>query len=760
MVKPFYEPQKEEIISTPQSKGKFLRETDARILIDRKLREAGWDIENKNQVSTEETSENGRADYILKDSRGRGMVVVEAKRFAVDPASAKQQALAYAESINAGFIFLSNGEEIYFWDYKYRPEQKVATFFSQRDLEKIQTLRLERKPLSVIPIPEKYFKGGEWRTPRPYQKEAMRIMDKAIEGGKRKMLLVMATGTGKTDVIALYLKRLFEAGLANRVLFLVDRIQLGIQAQEVFDEILSDYPCSLLYGGKPKDEATIIISTLQTLYSQLPQFTSGYFDVVISDEAHRAIFGIYNAVLSHFDAIRVGLTATPSAYVDRNTYKLFDCWDEKEQKGKPTFSYGITSGIKDKYLAGYDIVQIDTKVSLEGIKYEGDDFDPNELERRINVPAKNEQVAKAFKEEERKREPRRDRKTIVYAVTKNHAAQLAYYFNQEFPEYKGRFAEVITSDTEDPTGAIRRFKLQEMPVVAVSVGMMDAGIDIPSVENLVMVRPTHSPILYQQMRGRGSRLYSKIGKVSFRIYDFAGVTKYFNDTSFNPFVGAGKFAHLPWGAEVSEIEEGAVEPKGFVQIPETAKENIDVVIRRAYVEVGPEGEKIDSDDYQVAWEKQIQELAKVEPIISKVKQGNELSSEEIVALSEKLNSPKYFFNEANLREAYGYPPGTINEFIKTALQLQELPTEEQLYENRINNLFEAWLVDKNFSSEQAKILRLVKAHYVAQKEPVDAAIFNKPMFQLLGGLNYVLKIFSGDALKGALEELNQQVFVK
>lgn len=755
-----YKPKREEIYAEPITRGDFLRESDSRILINRQLAEAGWNTEDKSQVTTEDPVTGGRVDYTLRDSRGRALAIVEAKRFSKDPTSAKNQALQYAKEMAVNFIFLANGEEIYFWDYKYRPEQKVATFFSQRDLEKIQTLRSEQKPLSVVPIPEKYFKGGEWRMPRPYQKQAMHIMDKALTGGKRKMLLVMATGTGKTDVIALYLKRLFEAGIANRVLFLVDRIQLGIQAQEVFDEILSDYPCSLLYGGKQKDEATIIISTLQTLYSQLPQFTSGYFDVVVSDEAHRAIFGIYNAVLSHFDAIRVGLTATPSAYVDRNTYKLFDCWDEKEQKGKPTFSYGITSGIKDKYLAGYDIVQVDTKVSLEGVKYEGDDFNPNELERKVNVPARNEQVAKVFKDEEGKREPGRYRKTIVYAVTKNHAAQLAYYFNQEFPEYTGRFAEVITSDTEDPVGAIRRFKLQEMPAVAVSVGMMDAGIDVPSVENLVMVRPTRSPILYQQMRGRGSRIYPKIGKASFRVYDFAGVTKYFNDTSFNPYVGAGKTGRLPWGAEVPETDEGVVEPMGFVQVPETAKENVDVVIRRAYVEVGPEGEKIDSDDYRLAWEKQIQELVKTEPIISKVKQGTELSSEEIAALSEKLNSPKYFFNEANLREAYAYPPGTINEFVKTALQLQALPTEEQLYESRINNLFESWLVDKNFSAEQVKILRLVKAHYVAQKEQVDAAIFNKPMFQLLGGLNYVLKIFSGDVLKGVLEELNQQVFVK
>jgi len=740
---------------------KFMREADARILIDCKLREAGWEPEDKNQVITEETSQAGRADYILKDSRGRGIAVIEAKRFSVDPASAKQQALSYAESIKAEFIFLSNGEEIYFWDYKYRLEQKVATFYSQRDLEKIQNLRLEQKSISVIPIPEKYFKGGEWRIPRPYQKEAMQIMDKALEGGKRKMLLVMATGTGKTDVIALYLKRLFEAGFVNRALFLVDRIDLGVQAKEVFDEILKDYPSKLLYGGKQRDESSIIISTLPTLYSQLSLFTSGYFDVVVSDEAHRSIFGIYNAVLSHFDAIRIGLTATPSAYVDRNTYKLFGCWDETDQKGKPTFVYSIRSGIKEGHLAGYDIVQIDTKVSLEGVNYEGEDYNPEDLERKINVPARNEQVAQAYFAEEEKREPQKPRKAIVYAVTKRHAAQLAYYFNQAKPEHKGRFAEIITSDTEDPRGAIRRFKLEELPMIAVSVGMMDTGIDAPMVENLIMVRPTRSPILYQQMRGRGSRLDQKINKKSFRIYDFAGVTKYFNDESYNPYSEIARAkAGIPWGTEVKDfIEEEMEVPAGFIQVAETAPENIDVIVKRAYVEVGVKGEKIDSDDYQVAWERQIQDLVKAEPLVKKVTEGQELSNDESKVLAEKLNSPKYYFNEANLREAYHYPPGTLNEFVKTALGIQQLPTEEQLYEDRINELFEAWLIDKQFVPEQVKILRLVKSQYIARRSPIEVSIFNEPIFQQQGGLNQILRIFGEDLLKKALAELNQNVFV-
>ncbi len=751
-----------ESVKTELGKGKSLHETDARILIDRKLREAGWDIEEKNQVSTEEAAENGRVDYVLKDSRGRAMAVIEAKRFSVDPALAKQQALTYAETVKADFIFLSNGEEIYFWDYKHRPEQKVATFFSQRDLEKIQTLRIEQKPLSVIPIPQKYFKGGEWRTLRPYQKEAMQIMDKALAGGKRKLLLVMATGTGKTDTIALYLKRLFEAGLVNRAPFLVDRIDLGVQTKEVFDEILKDYSSKLLYGGKLRDESSIIISTLPTLYSQTSLFTSGYFDVIISDEAHRSIFGIYNSVLSHFDAIRIGLTATPSWYIDRNTYKLFGCWDETEQKGKPTFIYSIRSGIKDGYLAGYDIVQIDTKISLEGVNYEGEDYNPEDLERKINVPARNEKVAQTYLAEEEKRGSKKMRKAIAYAVTKRHASQLAYYFNQAKPEYKGRFAEVITSDTEDPRGALRRFKLEKLPMIAVSVGMMDTGIDAPMVENLIMVRPTHSPILYQQMRGRGSRLDPRIGKKSFRIYDFAGVTKYFNDESYNPYSESGKTkSGIPWGTELEDFTEENLEmPAGFVQVTETAPENMDVVLKRAYIEVGAQGEKIDSDDYQMAWERQVQKLAQAEPLVKKVKEGVDLSNDESKILADKLNSPIYYFNEANLREVYQYPPGTLNEFIKTALGIQKLPTEAQLYEERINELFEAWLIDKQFKPEQSKILRLVKSQYIARRAPIEVSIFNEPIFQHIGGLNYVLRVFDEGTLKTTIKELNESVFAQ
>jgi len=759
-----YEPQKEEIKAEPL-KGRVLRESDTRMIIDRKLREAGWNIEDKNQVSTEEPSKKGRADYLLKDRRGRPLAVIEAKRFSIEPEIGKQQALEYAESFGADFIFLSNGEDIYFWDYKNRPEQKVMTFFSQRDLEKILVLRKSRKPLPVIPIPDRVFVQGEFREIRPYQKKAIQAIDKAIEFGKRKMLVVMATGTGKTLTIALQIKRMFEAGLIERVLFLVDRIELGKQAQDTFNDYLKQYPSELLYGGKQKKESSIIIGTLPTIYSQLQNFTSGYFDLVISDEAHRSIYHIYKSVLNYFDAIKIGLTATPSRYIDRNTYQLFDCWDEKEQKGNPTFKYGLREGIKEGFLAGYDIVRIDTKVSLEGIRYEEEDYNPEDLERLINVPARNKQIVKAYREEEEKRQPKKYRKAIVFAVTQKHAAQLAYYFNQEYPEFKGRFAEVITSNVPDADQAIKRFKQEKLPYIAVSVGMLDCGFDAPKVESILMVRPTKSAILYQQMRGRGSRICKPIGKFSFRIYDFVGVTRDFDDESYNPYSEILEHRKgIPWGTELEELTEEEKEipenvRKIFVQVPEEAPENVDMIVKREYVEIGPGGERVDVDDYQAIWEREIQAKAEVDPLIKKIKEGQELTSEETRKLSEKLNSPEFYFNEANLKAAYHYPEGTLSEFVKAALKIYELPTEEKRQENKINDLFEAWLIEKKFNSQQAKILRMVKGQYLANKEKIDVSIFNQPLFNQFGGLRAILRIFGEKEIQNTLCELNNRVFV-
>jgi type I restriction enzyme R subunit len=233
-------------------------EADSRIVIDRKLRAAGWNIEDANQVATEESAADGRADYLLLDSRGRPLAVIEAKRFSKDPTTAKIRAEEYARSLKAPFIFLGNGEVTCFWDYENHPERLVENFFTRGDLERLVALRQQRRPLKTIPIPKKVRFGSDEREVREYQQECLAKVDSAIESGKRRLLVEMATGTGKTFTVALMLKRLFQAGRAQRVLFLADRIELARQAkEETFDVYLSDYPSVLLTGGRRSREGQI-----------------------------------------------------------------------------------------------------------------------------------------------------------------------------------------------------------------------------------------------------------------------------------------------------------------------------------------------------------------------------------------------------------------------------------------------------------------------------------------------------------------------
>lgn len=267
------------------------KETDARILIDDQLRAAGWNPADKSQVLTEvsvsgghhvaepgaqatvlntadgDTIPTGRADYVLLDQRGRPLAIIEAKKQAIQPYTAKQQALPYAKQIGAPFIFLTNGELIYFWDYQNDDARIVNSFFSRRDLERLVHMRAERKPLATVPIPDTYLRQGETRTLRPYQKEAMQALDRTVELGKRRFLIELPTGCGKTDLIALYLKRLMQAGQAERVLFLVDRDQLAKQAIEAIQDLLPNYSSYWLKPGIVRQEKQITVCLLQTMIS-------------------------------------------------------------------------------------------------------------------------------------------------------------------------------------------------------------------------------------------------------------------------------------------------------------------------------------------------------------------------------------------------------------------------------------------------------------------------------------------------------------
>ena len=750
-------------------------EADARIVVDDRLRQAGWDPADKSQVLTEvsirkttwmiaepassygvpsrrnisdgDEIPTGRADYVLLDRRGRPIAIVEAKRTAIEPYTAKQQALPYAKKIGAPFIFLTNGELIYFWDYGNDDARIVNSFYSRRDLERLVEMRATRKPLATIEIPEYYIRQGETRQVRPYQREAMKALDHAVELGKRRFLIELPTGTGKTDLICLYLKRLFQAGRAERILFLVDREQLAKQALEAVQDILSQYSSYWLRPGMARQEQQITVCLLQTMISRYTEFTSGYFDVVIADECHRSIYGAWQTALTHFDALHIGLTATPSAYIERNTFQFYQCRD-----GQPDFAYPIQQAFKEGYLVPYKFATGITVILAEGAEVDDETYDPAEFERKWTNEDTNRKMMEEFDrlawENYKELAPGQKigpGKAIVFAITKHHAARLAYYLNELHPELKGQYAQVITSDVANADDLIRKFKREDYPQVAVSVGMLDTGFDCREVLHLVMCRRVRSPILYQQMRGRGTRTAPHIDKQKFVIYDFFENHKYFNDSDTDIFTGTGT-GRAPGGVRRPPKPPGNLIELGLED------EWLHAV---TYVEVGPEGERVDKRDYVTNWERTIQAAAKDDPIIQKVRNGELLSEEEERALAERLNRPEMYFNEENLRRAYRRPGGNLIDFIRAALgSLKIKSREEELTEN-----FQAWLVAKSLTPQQAQYLSLLKNRGIAKGKIEIEDLFTPPL-SILNAAELGIELFGEKGLKEIIEEMNQSVFMK
>ncbi len=726
---------------------KHTTEADARIIIDGLLRDAGWEPADKSQVLTEHSSaEAGRADYLLLSSQGRPLAVVEAKRGGIDPYTAKQQVLPYAKDRGAPFIFLTNGEMIYFWDYAIDDARLVNSFYSRRDLERLVVMREERKPLATIAIPTDYLRQGEARTVRPYQQEAMRALDHAVELGKRRFLIELPTGTGKTDLTCLYLKRLIQANRANRILFLVDREQLAKQALEAVQDLLSQHPSYWLRPGVIREEKQITICLLQTMVTRYREFTSGYFDVVVADECHRSIYGSWQTSLTHFDALHIGLTATPAEYIDRNTYRFYQCKD-----GQPDFSFPILQAFRQKHLVPYKFATGITEIAAEGAQVDGEEYDAGEFERTWTNEETNRLMMKEFDRLAHKNfqelapgQKVAPGKSIVFAITKHHAARLAQYLNELHPEHQGRYAEVITSDVADADELIRKFKREEMPQVAVSVGMLDTGFDCREVLHLVMARRIRSPILYQQMRGRGTRTCPKIDKQKFVIYDFFRNHQYFNDSDTGVFTGTGGGGRAPTGPTPPPGP-----PRQLVELglPDNWQETVH------YVEVGPEGERVDKKVYITNWENTVRAAAQHDPVVQKVQQGSQLTPNEERALVEKLNQPTNYFNEENLRNAYRNPLGDLIDFIKAALGLTKVRTREET----LNENFNAWLVSKNLAPEQAQYLVLLKNRGIARGQVSIGDLFTPPL-SILGAGQTGVELFGEQGLKTIINDMNESVF--
>lgn len=535
-----------------------------KIYIDTMLTDAGW-VEGKDWINEvilqgmPNKSEVGAADYVLYDDTHRPLAIIEAKRTCVDVSKGKQQAKLYADILEKQYkrrpvVFLTNGFETHIIDNQY-PERKCAAIYSKRDLEKLFNLQTMKTSLNHVVVDKKI--AGRY-----YQDAAVKsVCDSLDKENRRKALLVMATGSGKTRTVIALCKVLLEAGWIKNILFLADRNSLVTQAKRSFANLLPDLSCSNLVEEKNNYNAHCIFSTYQTMLNCIDSvkddkekklFTCGHFDLVICDEAHRSIYNKYKDIFHYFDAPLVGLTATPKDEIDKNTYGIFNL-----EKGVPTYGYELAQAVDDGYLVDYLSVETKLKFIEHGIVYdelteedkeayeETFETEEKELPERIASSAINTWV---FNEDTIKKVLHTLMadglkinyggllgKTIIFAKNHEHAEKILEIFNKEYPYLSkdGKpFAKVIDNYMTYAQSAIDEFSdANKMPQIAISVDMLDTGIDVPEVLNLVFFKKVMSKAKFWQMIGRGTRLCPQLmdgeDKQKFYIFDFCGNFEFF-----------------------------------------------------------------------------------------------------------------------------------------------------------------------------------------------------------------------------------------
>jgi type I restriction enzyme R subunit len=529
--------------------------------IDLLLKEAGWALDQPRDREfgvggMPNQQEKGFVDYVLWGDDGKPLGLVEAKRTRRDPRAGQQQAKLYADCLERQFgqrpvIFYSNGYEHWLWDDTRYPPRRVQGFFKKPELELLIQRRETRRPLAQAQISSTIVE-------RHYQTRAIRRVAEAFERDhERKALLVMATGAGKTRTVIALCDVLMRCNWVKRVLFLADRVALVNQAVNAFKRHLPDASPVNLVTEKDA-EGRVFISTYPTMMGLIDvtsdgqrRFGPGHFDLVIIDEAHRSVFQKYRAIFDYFDSLLVGLTATPKDEVDRNTYNLFDLED-----GVPTDDYSLEEAVRDGFLVPAQAVSVPLKFQREGIKYdalseeEKDQWDALEWDEDGNVPDRveaeavnkwlfNKDTVDKVLEHLMTRGLKvaggdRLGKTIVFAKNQAHADFIAERFDVNYPHVAGHFARVITFKTEYAQNLIDSFSVKEKaPHIAISVDMLDTGIDIPEVVNLVFFKLVRSKAKFWQMVGRGTRLCPALfgpgqDKECFFLFDYCQILEYFS----------------------------------------------------------------------------------------------------------------------------------------------------------------------------------------------------------------------------------------
>ncbi|MGO3932451.1 DEAD/DEAH box helicase family protein [Rhodopseudomonas pseudopalustris] len=530
--------------------------------IDLLLREAGWALDHPDDLEfrVEGMPNNegvGFIDYVLWGADGKPLGLVEAKRTRKDARQGQQQAKLYADCLEARYgqrpvIFYSNGYEHFIWDDTRYPPRQIGGFYKRDELELLIQRRTSRQELANTKI-NLAIAGHK----RPYQQRAIRAIAKHFEqDGERKALLVMATGSGKTRTVIALVDLLMRANWVKRVLFLADRIALVNQATGAFKAHLPDSAPVNLVTERSSD-GRVFLSTYPTMMNLIEgkqdgkvKFGPGHFDLIVIDEAHRSVYQRFRAIFEYFDTFLVGLTATPKDEIDKNTYSLFDLED-----GVPTDAYSLDEAIADEVLVPPVAISVPLKIVRSGLRYDelsddekdmwdslewGEEDIPDSVEaaevnkRLFNEDTVDKVIAHLMEHGVKVEGGDRLGKTIIFAKNQAHALFIEKRFNAAYPHLAGHFARVITYES----GAYAQTLIDDFskknadPHIAISVDMLDTGIDVPEVVNLVFFKQVRSKTKFWQMMGRGTRLCPDLfgpgqHKEFFRVFDYCQNLEFF-----------------------------------------------------------------------------------------------------------------------------------------------------------------------------------------------------------------------------------------
>jgi type I restriction enzyme R subunit len=785
-------------------------EAFSRILMDKALEFSNWNLLDPQQVQFELHTSNGRADYLLKDKLGRVLCLLEAKREDLDPYDAKEQARGYAENLKAPLIILSNGREHWFWNFEradQRDAYRIERLPSREDLERVRFKNLQPpRPLESEIVTPAYLQHLKHDlTLRRYQIEAMGEIARLFDGaGRRKFLLEMATGTGKTLLCAALIRRFLATRNAERVLFIVDRIELAKQTMEDFAVVLPEFkPVVFKTARRRPGEllgSSVVVATIQSLMVDRryrKDFTPFYFDLVINDDAHRSIYGDAREVVQFFQATRIGLTATPKAYLKninieqleeenpkalearqlRDTYHYFGC-----EPGLPTFRYDIIDAFKDPegpFLCLPKIFDLRSDITTQALAEKGwavvineqeESFKVKDLERKIFTPARNRLMCEAFLDEAQKDPTGVIGRSIVFAVNQKHATDLTKMFNDIQPGV----AVTITSRIPEASAIAKEFRDgKRTERIAVSVDMLSTGYNCRDLLNIGLMRPIFSPTEYIQIKGRGTRTYTfKIGhteyeKKNFFLLDFCAVAEYFEEKyDYSQPLNIPREKQEPKPQPSGGGEGTAAGPDKEPQPPSPPAqpreiptwEGHDTMVSREVVEVGAGGEKVDVMTFRGSFERDVKEFAAKDPELNAAIADEDDDAVETIMNERFYHNPEMYYSPDKLVRSYGVPAPTP-AFVYNAVGKKPLPTKDDIVSDTVDSIAARFNLRYHEQKWLDATTQLLADDPKALEKFMtgDMTLFNASQFNRLGGISALSRF---EARNEVFEALRQSMLIR